>query len=343
MDQSSARTARTGRAATTTSISARTNTASTTASRATATPRTRASTALARATHRRATESATLAPGVSHREGAKRTSNIRATLDLRGLLVVLPGFGIIRDALSLAQLLEAAEHLFSCLITSALDSDRHRVNSFGLEGERLLQISPHYASSRESWETVGVPVVIDTNNVLHVTGALPPELAGVDEAGLAALVNGSRHASDAVCFVCDGAPRGRPTAPIGAVQFIYSGSKTSADAIIARLVDACTAPRAMTVVTDDRAVARHAARRRCRIEGGAEFLRRLALDIEARAARSDLRPLRPRMAPLSAEQVDAWKAYFGLADPASLTRLASAAREGPAHRRPHDRRQPRHL
>ncbi|MSR29287.1 MAG: hypothetical protein EXS03_06920 [Phycisphaerales bacterium] len=189
-----------------------------------------------------------------------------------------------------------------------------------------------------------MPILVDANNALHVTGVLPPDIAGVDEAGLAALVNGSRYASDVVCFVCDGAPRGRPTVATGAVQFVYSGARLSADAVIGRLVDACTAPASMTVVTNDRAVARHAARRKCKGLSADEFLAALARDYESRLGGSSYRRLsRPKFAALSSAQVEAWKAYFGLADPASLERLAASAREGPAHKKPHDRRTPRAL
>ncbi len=188
-----------------------------------------------------------------------------------------------------------------------------------------------------------MPVVVDTNNALHVTGVFACDMAPADEAALAVVVNSSRYAADAVCLVCDGAPRGRPTAPSGAVQFIYSGSRLSADAVIGRIVDACTAPRAMTVVTNDRAVARHAARRRCRVMKADEFLALLAHDLEARTSGASRRSARPRLSPLSSEQVEAWKAYFGLADPNSIERLATSARDGPAHRKPHDRRDPRPL
>lgn len=191
-----------------------------------------------------------------------------------------------------------------------------------------------------------MPVLIDANNTLHVTGVLPPEIAGVDEGGLAQLINGSRYGSDVVCLVCDGAARGRPLGPIGAVQFIYSGPRQSADAVIARLVTACTAPRSMTVVSNDRAVKKHASRRRCRVLAADEFLATLAQDHLRRArASSEGRAgaIRPRTATVSPEQVEAWKAYFGLADPASLEALKRASREGPAHRKPHDRRSPRQL
>ena len=73
-----------------------------------------------------------------------------------------------------------------------------------------------------------MPILIDANNTLHVTGVLPAEIAGVDEAGLASLIARSRYGRDVVCLVCDGAPRARPLGPIHGVQLLYSGSRQSA-------------------------------------------------------------------------------------------------------------------
>lgn len=189
-----------------------------------------------------------------------------------------------------------------------------------------------------------MPILIDANNTLHVTGVLPPEIAGVDEAGLASLIARSRFGRDVVCLVCDGAPRTRPLGPIEGVQLLYSGPRQSADALIARLVTACTAPRSMTVVSNDRAVQKHASRRRCRVLGADEFLGHIATDVmRSSSDRGARKPVRPKAAMLSADQVEAWKAYFGLADPNSIDRLKSASRDGPAHRKPHDRRPTRHL
>ena len=78
--------------------------------------------------------------------------------------------------------------------------------------------------------------------------------------------------------------------------------------------------------------------------GADEFLGHVANDVtRGSGARSAGKMVRPKLAALSADQVEAWKAYFGLADPHSIERLKSASREGPAHRKPHDRRSPKQL
>ncbi len=190
-----------------------------------------------------------------------------------------------------------------------------------------------------------MPLVIDVNNVLHVTGVLPPEIAGLDEASLAELIGRSRFQREPTCLVCDGAPRDRPTTDLGQVVFHYSGSRSTADAQIARIVDACTAPRSMTIVSSDRAVLKHAKRRRCRTMTASDFLSALANDHLA-AGRTSTRSgskTRPQIDPLTPEQVRAWRAYFGLDDPKLIEEIKRSAREGPAHKKPHDRRTPRKL
>jgi len=191
-----------------------------------------------------------------------------------------------------------------------------------------------------------MPLVIDVNNLLHVTGVLPPEIAGIDERALADLIGQSRFQREAACLVCDGPARGRPTEDIGSVVFHYAGVRCTADAVIAKIVDSCTAPRRMTVISSDRAILKHAKRRKCPTITAHEFLEILARDHAAGARASKGKHAahaRARIDPLTQEQIHAWKVYFGLDDPKKVEALKQSAREGPAHRKPHDRRTPRQL
>jgi len=188
-----------------------------------------------------------------------------------------------------------------------------------------------------------MPVLVDANNILHVTGVLPPDIAGVDEEGLAQLIADSRYRGDAVCLVCDGPRRNRPTGPIAGVALRYSGAGKTADEVIANLVAQCTAPRRLTVVSGDRAILRDARKRRCAVLTATEFLETLTRDHAARAKSGTALRTRPQMPILDSQSIDAWRSFFGLDDPQALERLARAAREGPAHKRPHDRRTPRAL
>lgn len=194
-----------------------------------------------------------------------------------------------------------------------------------------------------------MPIVVDVNNVLHVTGVLPPELAGPDEAQLAALIANSRFQREPTCLVCDGPSRGRPTGEAGCIVFHYAGSRTSADAVIARIVAACTAPKNLTVVSTDRAVVKNARRRKCPTLSASEFLEILAQDHAAskpQGSRSSVgksKEWQSRHCTLTPEQVQGWLVYFGLNDPACIESLKQSARSGPAHRRPKDPRTPRRL
>ena len=75
-----------------------------------------------------------------------------------------------------------------------------------------------------------MPLIIDTYNVLHVTGVLPPELAVGEPDGLARLVAQSRYASDVVWLICDGVPRG--ASRVGRILIEGAGPGRSADDVI---------------------------------------------------------------------------------------------------------------
>ncbi|MFM1822758.1 MAG: YacP-like domain, partial [Planctomycetota bacterium] len=99
-----------------------------------------------------------------------------------------------------------------------------------------------------------VPLIIDTYNVLHVEGVLPAHLAGLDVDGLARLIGASRFAADAVWLVCDGSSQ--RARRMGRVVIEPAGAGRSADDHIADWLAAHSAPRRVTLVTSDRAVAR---------------------------------------------------------------------------------------
>lgn len=123
-----------------------------------------------------------------------------------------------------------------------------------------------------------MPLLIDTYNVLHVVGVLPPDLAGLDPLSLATLIASSRYADDSPRLICDGTPRpGIPTS-VGPVAIEYAGGGIKADDLIATLVDASTAPRRLIVVSTDREVRAHAARRKCKVLTSEAFLAHLAAD-----------------------------------------------------------------
>jgi hypothetical protein len=151
-----------------------------------------------------------------------------------------------------------------------------------------------------------MPLLIDTYNVLHTTGVLPPDLAGIGLAGLVELISRSRYGQEIVYLVCDGTPKGpAPGDADGRVRVRYAGPGRDADDVIARMVRQSSAPRRLTVISSDRAVGRAARRRRCRTLTSEQFLTLLARDAE--------QPPRPPARPLVTDiDVDEWMKAFDI-------------------------------
>lgn len=187
-----------------------------------------------------------------------------------------------------------------------------------------------------------MPLVVDAYNVLHVTGVLPPEIAGLDLNGLADLIEASGHGHDEVWLVCDGlkktgpkdagAPRRRER-----VWFSWAGIGAKADDLIIQLVQRSTSPRRMTIVTSDRAVQRAVKRRGATVETSEAFLERLAADWRAGHPKTRAksvaakRPPSPRESvPLAAPEVRLWLRIFGLDE--EMTEVAPS--EAPKAPRP---------
>jgi hypothetical protein len=159
-----------------------------------------------------------------------------------------------------------------------------------------------------------VTLVVDTYNVLHVTGVLPPELAGLEVAGLAALIALSRYAKAAAWLVCDGVGPPLSTRDGGRILTKYAGHGRSADDEIERLIERSSAPRRMTVVSSDHRVRQAARRRRCRWLRSEEFLEHLAADVQRGRGQGPRRALTlDRSAlPLHRDEVQRWVERFGL-------------------------------
>jgi hypothetical protein len=157
-----------------------------------------------------------------------------------------------------------------------------------------------------------MPLVIDTYNVLHTVGVLPPELAGLDIGGLGRLLSGSRYRQEKATLVCDGLPTGPlpPLQPPLTVRF--AGRDRTADDLIGQIVRASSAPRRLMVVSSDHAVQRTARKRRCKVLTSQEFLQQLADDAVTvgNLARSSTARQRPHG--MSAEQVDHWVRIFDI-------------------------------
>lgn len=157
-------------------------------------------------------------------------------------------------------------------------------------------------------------LVIDTYNVLHVVGVLPPEQAGIDLAGLIHLIQQSRYGGDRVELVCDGRPQfdtrsGPQTASRIRIRYAGLAGSQDADALIAALIARSTAPKRLIVVSSDNWIIRQARRRRCKTLSSEQFLSQIAADTSSDRFGKASESART---PTSAEEVSSWIEYFRL-------------------------------
>ena len=155
-------------------------------------------------------------------------------------------------------------------------------------------------------------LIVDTYNVTHVVGILPPDLAGIDTLGLIRLIAHSRFQREKITLVCDGIPHeNAPTGRFGPINIRYAGPNRLADDLINEIVRTSSTPKRLTIISLDQAIIREAKKRRCKTLGSDEFLRQLAFDFLNQAGPSP--QLRPE-GPLNSEEIEDWTQHFGLED-----------------------------
>lgn len=177
-------------------------------------------------------------------------------------------------------------------------------------------------------------LLVDTYNVLHTAGVLPPHLAGIEVDGLARLLARSRYAPRRKILVCDGQPRsaalldsGKPLvsrAVLHGSQVLYAGSGRSADDLIERLLESDPAPRRLLVVSTDRRIRRAASRRGADSIPSSLLLEHLAAD-DARPPKT-LDPPWVHEIPLDPFAVRHWMDEIDLDAPTLAALEAEAAR-----------------
>ncbi|MFZ4576329.1 MAG: NYN domain-containing protein [Phycisphaerales bacterium] len=170
-------------------------------------------------------------------------------------------------------------------------------------------------------------LLVDVYNVLHITGVLPPELAGLDVAELGDLIGVSRYRSGKTLLVCDGfgAPTvddkeacaylsGREPNARDYAGILFAGRGREADSLIERLLERFGGSRRVTVISSDHRLKRAAKRAKARHVRSEDFLRDLAED--ARRTPRAPRAARPKGlgddTQLSKDEVDLWARRFGL-------------------------------
>lgn len=185
-------------------------------------------------------------------------------------------------------------------------------------------------------------LLVDTYNVLHTTGVLPPDLAGLGVLELRDLILTSRFRHMPVVLVCDGlgpgvrGPDEASTAVDHGITIYYAGNHRDADSHIERAVRACTDPHRLNVVSSDRRIVRAARRRRCRVMGSEVFLETLESDWR-RAGRKAAPPTQAYSIPLDPGSIEWWRQYFGL-DPRMAEQEPRVTQAPKALRRERDHR-----
>lgn len=165
-------------------------------------------------------------------------------------------------------------------------------------------------------------LVVDGNNFLMAD--LPAAVAGIGEAALCRLLGRSSYAGKAgdVIVVMDGGPDPLRVSrsPVENVELRLAGHGREADDVIIELIDACSAPKRLTVVSTDRKVRAAARRRRCRSLTSEQFGHELARLVgrlnRGKTASQYAENKAPGKPPanLSQADVDRWLEEFGFHD-----------------------------
>ena len=149
-------------------------------------------------------------------------------------------------------------------------------------------------------------LLIDTWNVLHQTGVLPADSAGIGTAGLCSLIEKSRWGREKISLICDGTPSDEHEFGVQ-YQRTFTGPTKSADTEIMERVKNSSAPRSILVVTSDREIIKSIRRRGAQQIGSAAFLHTLVEDSHRPKAHAIQRP-----SGLSPKLAQEWKEHFGI-------------------------------
>ncbi len=173
-------------------------------------------------------------------------------------------------------------------------------------------------------------LLIDTWNVLHQSGVLPAESAGIGVSGLNRLIQQSRWGGEKITLVCDGTPS-ENSASGSLVQTIFTGPHKSADALIMERVAASSAPRSILVITSDREIITSIRKRGSQQLGSSSFLQTLVEDSHLPKRKAVHRP-----SGLSPKLAQEWKEHFGIDDETleelRNTALPEVQQEAPAQK-----------
>ncbi|MDP7004803.1 MAG: NYN domain-containing protein [Phycisphaerales bacterium] len=152
-------------------------------------------------------------------------------------------------------------------------------------------------------------LIVDTWNVLHQTGVLPPDSAGIGTAGLCRMIENSRWRGERVTLVCDGTFSDDEEQTGSRYQVVFTGPHKTADEEIMELVAKSSAPRSILVITSDREIIKSTRKRGAQQIGSSSFLQALVEDSHLPKTKITRRP-----SGLSPKLAQEWKEHFGIND-----------------------------
>ncbi len=155
------------------------------------------------------------------------------------------------------------------------------------------------------YSATNMELLVDTWNVLHQTGILPPDLAGLEVDELASLLSKGRWARDRISLICDGTPGTVLKVPSRNTEIIYTGGTKSADQEIMDRVATSSSANRIVVVTNDREIIRFIRTKGAQQLGSVEFLEAIIDDHQKPGKKITRKP-----SGLSPEKAAAWKEEF---------------------------------
>lgn len=149
-------------------------------------------------------------------------------------------------------------------------------------------------------------LLIDTWNVLHQTGVLPADSAGIGTGGLCKMIENSRWGREKVTLICDGTPSDEHESSVR-YQTVFTGPYKTADEEIMERVAKSSAPKSILVVTSDREIIASIRKRSAQHSSSSAFLIALVEDSHLPKTKSVRRP-----SGLSPKLAQEWKEHFGI-------------------------------
>ena len=162
-----------------------------------------------------------------------------------------------------------------------------------------------YRTPKKRYSALNMELLVDTWNVLHQTGILPPDLAGLGVGDLTTLLSKGRWARARISLICDGTPRSAGSSPSKNIEIVYTGGNKSADQEIMDRVAASSSANRIVVVTNDREIVRFIRAKGAQQLGSVEFLEAIIDDHQKPGKKIIRKP-----SGLSPEKAAAWKEEF---------------------------------